>query len=63
MSWKDQTFCHDWCATTSCHRNYAHIQEAQLANLIPEWMPVCYFVNVPVDCKEWTPNEPEPQAA
>jgi len=54
MSYKDQTFCGDWCGTTTCFRNYKHITDAQQpGGFLHEnnWMPIAFFVDVPVDCK------------
>lgn len=50
MTYKAQTFCQDWCDNKECFRNYAHIEEANKNNLIPESIPVCYFVSPPIDC-------------
>lgn len=63
MSYKDQTFCHDWCGTTSCFRNYQHIVEAQKPGnflALNDWMPISFFVDIPLDCKERTPKNDQP---
>ena len=62
MCYKDQTFCHDWCANTECFRNYEHIKEAQKEGGYLQrnpWMPVAFFVDIPLDCIERIPNEPQ----
>lgn len=60
MTYKDQTFCGDWCKKEDCFRNYKHIEEAQKPGGFLEknpWMPVCYFVEPPVNCAERIPKE------
>jgi hypothetical protein len=59
MTYKDQTFCNDWCDNKQCFRNYQHIVEAQKENgflNVNPWMPVSFFVAVPMDCKERIPK-------
>lgn len=59
MSYKDQTFCGDWCDNKECFRNYCHIEEAMKPGgflATHDWMPVCYFVEVPVDCTARIPK-------
>ena len=49
------TFCQDWCRNFNCDRNQKHIIEAQKEGGFLDknpWMPVCYFVEPPVDCNE-----------
>jgi hypothetical protein len=57
MSYKDQTFCHDWCATETCFRNYKHIKDSQqdggFLHQNP-WMPIAFYVAIPEYCKERT---------
>ena len=55
MSYKDQTFCDDWCNKTDCFRNYQHIVEAQKEGGFlhsNDWMPISFFVAPPLDCKD-----------
>ena len=52
MSYKDQTFCHDWCDNTQCFRNYQHIVDAFSKKVIDETTPISFFVAPPLDCKE-----------
>lgn len=55
ISYKDQTFCHDWCKNEKCFRNYKHILDAKQPGGFlheNEWMPVCYFLVPPEDCNE-----------
>jgi len=59
MSYKDQTFCHDWCDNKQCFRNYQHIVDAQQpGQFLAEnsYMPISFFVSVPLDCKERIPK-------
>lgn len=60
MSYKDQTFCNDWCSNTNCFRNYQHIVEAQKPDgflALNNWMPVSFFVDIPMDCTIRIPKE------
>ena len=60
MSYKDQTFCQDWCNNEDCFRNYKHIREASEPGgflAVNPWMPVNFFVDIPVDCKIRIPKE------
>ena len=56
MSYKDQTFCHDWCDNKQCFRNYQHIVDAEQKNEINEQTLISFFVSVPLDCKERIPK-------
>ena len=60
MTYRDQTFCHDWCTNEACFRNYKHVQDAQQEGGFLQqnpWMPVAFFVDIPMDCKERIPKE------
>lgn len=60
ISYKDMTFCQDWCKNTDCSRNYSHIkQEMEPEGFLAKnpWMPVCYYVDPPVDCSSRIPND------
>ena len=55
MTYKDQTFCEDWCNNRECFRNYVHIKEAQEPGgylFKNPWMPISFFIDVPKDCKD-----------
>lgn len=55
MTYKDQTFCQDWCDNKECFRNYQHILDAQQpGKFLAEnpWMPISFFVDIPKDCTE-----------
>lgn len=52
MCYKDQTFCNNWCGNTDCFRNFEHCKEALTQDL-----PICFFVNKPIDCEIWKPLE------
>jgi hypothetical protein len=56
MTYKDQTFCHDWCDNKQCFRNYQHIVDAEQKNEINEQTLISFFVSVPLDCKERIPK-------
>jgi len=61
MTYKDQSFCNDWCGTTTCFRNYKHIEEATApGGFLTEnpWMPVSFLLAPPLDCTIRTPKEP-----
>lgn len=59
MSYKDQTFCQDWCANGECFRNYAHIrEELKEGGFLKQnpRMPISFFVDVPLDCDKRIPK-------
>ena len=63
MTYLDKTFCNDWCGTTTCHRNFKHIEEATApGGYLAEntWMPISFFMDIPKDCDIHTPKRSEP---
>ena len=56
MCYKDMTFCPGPCATTDCYRHSDRINKDEDARkFLTEntWMPISWFVNIPVDCAKY----------
>jgi len=56
MSYKDMTFCPGPCATTDCFRHSDRVKKDEEAvKFLKEnpWMPVGWFINLPVDCANY----------
>lgn len=53
MTYKDMTFCPADCATVECIRNKANIDYAHVEKVN---LPICWFVDKPVDCADYSPS-------
>lgn len=60
ITYKDQSFCQDWCLKVDCFRNYNNIiiaqQPGQYLHENP-WMPISFLMKPPKDCIERIPKE------
>ena len=57
MSYKDKTFCYDWCGNEECDRNYIHTKEAR-----DKAIPVYFFVMKPPHCTDWKDKVEHPNS-
>lgn len=63
MTYKDQTFCGDWCDNITCFRNYQHIVDAKKPDgflAVNTWMPIAFFMVPPINCTERIPKDANP---